>query len=107
MHHVCSDEGSQTVEKDVSFCKRRNGGQEFLLEHWVSVKREIIFNHAICNLLWHFILWHFVLWQILSGKFGAIDTGGEDVGLIAARNVELLHSLHERSIDSFVSGDGG
>jgi len=79
----------------------------YLLEHWVSVKGQIVLNHSIGDLLGHLVFRHFVLWQILSCKFGAVDTGSEEVGLTASSHGDLLHAFDERSVDLIVVRDGG
>jgi hypothetical protein len=115
-NHVGSNEGGQAVtlhgRVSVTLARAesahsRSRFSHYLLEHWISVKGQIILNHSIGDLLGHLVFRHFVLWQILSCEFGAVDTGGEEVGVIASGHGDLLHAFDERSVDLIVVRDGG
>ena len=48
-----------------------------------------------------------MLGQILRGEAGAVDGGGEGVGVDAGIQVELLHAVDQGLVDLVVFGDGG
>lgn len=80
------------------------GGQ---VEHGVAVEAELVLDHAIGDLPGHLALGHLMARQILGGKLGAIDAGGEAVLVVGELQRNLLDSLGQLVVDIAVLVDGG
>jgi hypothetical protein len=65
------------------------GGLRFLLESWVAVKGEVVFDQTVGHLARHLAVGHFMLGQVLGGKARAIDAGC-DLVLVFSTNVKVL-----------------
>ena len=47
------------------------------LQHGISVETELILDHAIRNLFWHFFLGHLMCGEVVGREAGSIHGGGE------------------------------